>query len=199
MHAVNETRIFYHRTDHLEKETVDPSGRRTLEIFDPLNRLKEVKIFSPCSSLQANTSFEYDGRGNETVHLKNIICNGVSTGSYAIKTTYDEMGQKLSETEQGSKTTQFTYHLGRLHSIQKPDGVTLTHDYDSLGRMKHLISSDGSINYHYNYDLNGNLLSAQDTVNGTVTTRAYDYLNRVILETLGSDYTFLYSYDDQRL
>ena len=120
-----QKQIRYRQTDHLEKEIIDPNGRLTLEVYNPLNQLQEVKIFCAGANLHSHTTFAYDGRGNKTLHQDHILHNNIYIGTYSIETTYDEIGQKLSETEQGNKTTHYTYQLGRLHTIQKPDGVDL--------------------------------------------------------------------------
>ena len=189
----NLTTINYLYSDHLEKEITDPLGRKTLEIFDSLQRLKEVRCYSPTGLLFAHHALNYDGRGNQITHVENILCEGQHIGFYLIDTTYDCMGQKLSETEQNKKTTKYSYYLGRLHQIINPDGVILTHTYDALGRLATLTSSDGTIDYQYTYDSNDNLLSAEDPKAGV--KRSYDALNRLTYEKQATGLEVSYSYD----
>jgi RHS repeat-associated protein len=191
----NQTSITYHYSDHLKKEILDPLGRKKLEIYDPLQRLKEVQHYSPSGLLFAHRAFVYDGRGNQTLHNENILYEGQSLGNYLVSTVYDSMGQKLSETEQNKKTTQYRYHLGRLQEIINPDGITLSHIYDQLGRLTRLTSSDATIDYQYTYDGNDNLLSAEDLIHKTIVKRSYDVFNRQIHEKQATGFEIAFAYD----
>ena len=191
----NRTTFSYAYSDHLEKETFDALGRKTKEIYDPLKRLECTVRYDCKGTLLSESSLRYDGRGNLNLQTEAMIYNGQPIGSYTMATAYDSMSQKISETEQNQKTTQYAYHLGRLHQIVNPDGVILTHGYDALGHLQSLISSDGTIDYHYGYDLNDNLERAENRVNQTVTKRAYDAHNRHIHETQATGQEVAYVYD----
>jgi RHS repeat-associated protein len=186
----HQTKILYHYSDHLLKETIDPIGRSTKERYDPLKRLTERQIFSPEGNLLSHTQYQYDGRGHQILQQEEILFtsngNWNSLGNYRINTKYDSMGEKVQETEQDTKTTTYTYQYGRLHTIQQPSGVILTHTYDPLGRLQELLSSDGTIHYRYTYDLNNNLIQAKDLIHGSQILRSYDALNRVIQDTQSS-------------
>ncbi|MEI8366354.1 MAG: RHS repeat-associated core domain-containing protein, partial [Parachlamydiaceae bacterium] len=191
----NQTFFSYNYSDHLEKVTLDPLSRRKVEIYDPLQRLKEVSLYSSSGQLLSHHILSYDGRGNPILQQEDILCEGQLLGTYAIVTTYDCMGQKLSHTEQNKKTTRYSYQEGRLKEIINPDGLILSHTYDSLGRLKRLNSSDGTIDYLYTYDLNDNLLKSEDIVHQTVTERSYDAFNRQIIEKQATGFEVFYSYD----
>ncbi len=191
-----QNQYVYRQTDHLEKESIDPSGRRTIEIYDPLQRLQETKIVSPKGVLLAYSRYDYDGRGNPISRQEEVLLDGKPLRSYHIQTSYDGMSQKIKESEEGIKITEWTYLKGRLHTIKMPDGVMITHQYDSLGRLFQQTASDGTIQYRYAYDLNDNLLKAEDLVNKTLTTRAYDPLNRMVYEKQATGLEFSYAYDD---
>jgi RHS repeat-associated protein len=190
-----ETLITYSFTDHLEKVTLDPLGRSKYEIFDSLERVKECKAFSQDGDLLAATYFEYDGRGNIIQQKEDIISGGDSLGNYKIYSHYDSMGQKILENEQDLKLTHFSYQNGRLKTIVNPDGVTLEHHYDGLGRLQELISSDGTVHHRYIYDVNDNVVRAEDLVNQTITERAYDIQDRLIYEKQPSGFEIYYTYD----
>lgn len=192
----NPTTIAYHYSDHLIKGITDSLGRKKLEVYDPLDRLKKLFIFSATGPLIAHQTFGYDGRGNQVLRKEDVLCDGQALGAYTIETAYDSMGQKLSDTEQNKKITRYSYHLGRLHTITNPDDIILAHTYDNLSRLTRLNSSDGTIDYHYTYDLNDNLLTAHDRVNQTLTTRSYDIYNRQIFEKQATGLEIAYSYDN---
>jgi RHS repeat-associated protein len=193
----NQTSFCYEYSDHLKKESIDSLGRRKVEIFDATERLKEVSIFSEKGILVACHRLEYEGRGNEVSRKEDILLEGQKIGEYCIETFYDCMGQKLFVIEQNKKTTNYVYYAGRLSKIINPDGVILHHVYDELGRLLTLHSSDGSIEYNYTYDLNDNLLIAEDSINQTITKRSYDAYNRLISETQATGLEINYTYDTQ--
>lgn len=180
------TSIKYHESDHLEKEIVDPLKRRTVEEYGFLGRLRKVTQFSAAGEKMAQHEIQYDPLGHKKMHEETL-------GKYRIDTKYDGMGQKVSEIEQNTRKTTYTYEKGRLHTLTKPDGVVLTHTYDSCGRLEKLVSSDGSIHYSYRYDLNDNLLEVEDQK--TVTKRSYDLLDRLIHEKQATGFEIHYAYD----
>ena len=161
----HQHKIYYRQTDHLEKEIIDPSGKRTLEIYDRLQRVREIKILSSSNTLLAHTRFNYDGRDNQISRHEEVLLDGNLIDNYNIATVYDGMNQKVRESEQNVKTTEWTYEKGRLHTLKMADGVVLTHRYDSLGRLQEQSSSDKTIHYSYIYDLNDNLLKVEDLIN----------------------------------
>ena len=193
----NRTTIIYHHTDHLEKEIIDPKGRKQLEVYDPLNRLAALHKYSADGELLSHSSFNFDGRDNKILQLEKNLFEAQDLGIYSISSTYDSMSQKVLEIEQNEKTTKFTYKNDKLHQITKPNGVVFTHIYDSLGSLKELISSDGTINYRYTYDLNDNLIKVEDIIQNTTTERSYDTLDRLIFEKQATGFEISYKYDSQ--
>jgi RHS repeat-associated protein len=191
----NQTIIHYFLSDHLEKETVDPLGRIKRECYDKLERLSFVQHFSPERKLLFLQSFDYDGRGNRIMQHNRSLHEDLDFGIYEIRTSYDGMGQITSEVEQNEKVTTYTYQQGRLYQIIKPDGIVLTYHYDGVGLLKELTSSDGTVHYRYTYDLNDNLLKADDLIQNTITERGYDSLNRLIFERQATGLEIYYSYD----
>lgn len=191
----NETHLEYRQKHHFERQIKDPLGRKTIEIFDPLLRLKERKIFSAKDHLVARTTFSYDKRGYQKERQEEIFYDGDKTGTHKVETTYDAMGQKLTEIEQGTRATRWFYQKGRLKKIHLPDGTLIRHSYDSLGRLIKQLASDGSIQYTFSYDLNDNLIEAKDLSQNTITLRAYDTHNRLVYEKQGTGFECSYAYD----
>ncbi|HRD56232.1 MAG TPA: RHS repeat-associated core domain-containing protein [Parachlamydiaceae bacterium] len=191
----NEHQMIYRYSDHLEKETIDPLGRKTLEIFDLVNRLSAVQKFSSTGKLLSQSCFAYDGRDNKTFEIHKTLALNQDYGDYVIEIAFDAFSQKISEKEQNNKITSYSYQNGRLHQVVQPNGTVLTHFYDVLGRLLELVSSDGTIHYRYTYDLNGNLLKSEDLVQNLTTERFYDALNRLIKEKQATGFEVCYSYD----
>lgn len=181
----NETHFSYSHTDHFEKIIIDPLGKQTSEVYDLLNRIVTSEV-THAGVLLAKEEFFYSPNGNK---IKQVNHNIETKDVFEIDWTYDPTGNVLSETEQGTKTTSYTYLNGRLNRTTKPDGVILKQTYDALGRIVMLSSSDGTIDYTYHYDLNDNLLNV-----GTIE-RSYDSHNRIIYEKQATGIEFYFSYD----
>lgn len=114
--------------------------------------------------------------------------------------TYDCMNQVTGTTEAvgriEQKQTELHYNLfGEKYELIKADNVKILHKYDALGRLKSHISSDGTINYKYSYDANGNVLKIKDRIHDLLTHKEYDSLNRLIKDTLANGLSISYSYD----
>jgi len=191
----NQTSIIYRYSDHLEKETIDPMGRKTIEMYDQINRMFALFKFNANNQPLSKTAFAYDKRGYKIIEKHTNIFENEDCKDFTIVTTYDDVGQKTSVTEQNEKTTRYTYENCKLHQIIKPDRVTLTHTYDGLGRLQELSSSDKTIHYRYSYDLNDNLLKTEDLIQNTTTECFYDHLNRLISEKQATGNLVSYAYD----
>ena len=123
--------------DALGRKTaeVDQAGRRTEFGYDDLGRLLQVKLPNP---------------------LTGLIDGGALITSY----TYDEQGNKLTQTDAENRTTRWTYDdAGRELTRTLPLGQS-----ESFG-----------------YDLAGNRTSHTD-FNGKTTTFVYDEVNRLVTE-----------------
>ena len=102
--------------------------------------------------------------------------------------------QAFGEPEQ--KVTAFGYNTSGIKDrVIKFDGTVIDYTHDVLGRVSTMTSSDASIDYEYTYDLNDNVTSIFDKVNGTSTTKEYDCYNYLIKETLGNGQSVTYTND----
>lgn len=75
---------------------------------------------------------------------------------------------------------------GTTKHFVKPDGVIITQRYTALGHLQEYSANDGSFEYHYSYDDQGNLVKIEDRVNRTETYREFDAYKRIVKETLGN-------------
>ncbi len=95
--------------------------------------------------------------------------------------------------EKKHNETLFNYDSwGRLQSVQKPDGTTLEYEYDVSSRISHIKSSDGSIDYDYTYNKEGQPVSIKD-LNGT-SLREYEK-GRLVKETFSNGLEIKWYYD----
>lgn len=105
-------------------------------------------------------------------------------------TTYQAFGKP----EQ--KVTAYTYNSsGCKEKIIKFDGTVIAHTYDPLDRIATVFSTDKTVEYTYEYDLNDNVICVNDLINGTSTKRQYDIHNYLTEETLGNHQCLTYAND----
>jgi YD repeat-containing protein len=94
------------------------------------------------------------------------------------------------------KETDYYYTRGGLlEAIVKPDGVEVRHAYDIFARLASITSSDNSIHYTYEYDLNDNVTSVHDNKIGLTHTKTYDGHNRVTRDSIGTGVSSTFDYD----
>lgn len=179
----------------LQKITTDPLGQKKIETYDSLNRLISTEILNP----QATTcSFEecfYD--------LNHNLARQVST-LFPQKTTivtqwnYDSRNRLSILIEPQNKTTHYAYTPnGFLKQTLKPNQVVLYRDYDSNGNLKHLSSSDHTIDYAFSYNALNQLTSSKDLLTQSTTTRTLDAHGRILSEKLANNLTLANTYDPQ--
>lgn len=190
----NITRFEYLFIDHFEDKAIDPLGRCKNQIYDSQSRVQEIKIINDHGAIKAHTCLFYDGVGNLIKHEEKVINEN---RSYSWTRAYNSMNQRVAEILNGKNETSFTYKNGALHTTTRPNGVTLTHSYDALRRLQELKSSDKTIHYQYEYDLNDNILLMKDVIASSNTFREYDAHNRVIYEKQATGFEISYAYDTQ--
>jgi len=182
-------------------ETTDPEGNITIVIKDAMERVQMVQRKNQASDLTQQQEMFYDRAGNKVRQIEYAIQEGKPEIGLIYGFAYDSMNRLIATHEavkrKLEKSTFIRYDkAGRKKTIVKPDGVKLSHAYDSHGRLCTLRSSDGSISYRYEYDPNGNILSARDSIEGSVSTMEYDDRNRLISETLANGLQLQHRYDD---
>ncbi len=139
------------------------------------------------------TEFEHDALGQ--IILTRVIKDGQGLETLS---TYDAVGQKISETDPLGRVTRYEYDaVGRLTRTTYADGTssstlynsagkaiaqtdalgrTTQHEYDALDRLTAVIDATNQ-RIEYRYDEMGNLV-AQTDANGRVTRYEYDGLGR---------------------
>src|SRR3984885_10937050 len=153
--------------------------RKTIAELDNLNRVIQQRIEDDLGNILSCHSYAYDCDGNkilEAVHT--------SQGNSCIRTQYNIHKKPIKITL-----------TGELAKVIKPDGVSLVHSYDHLGRLVDLHSSDGSIHYVFTRDLNDNIIKIEDCVHHNTTQRVFDRNDRLILENLANGLQVEYQYD----
>lgn len=181
-------------------EITDPEGNITITEQDALGRnTLSMRKNAFGKNLQKQECF-YDSCGNCTRIVDTIYVDGIETAQIATIMEYDSCHRLIATYEaEGTpeqKQTKITYNnLGQKENVIKGDGTTIHHTYDERGRLSTIASSDGTVNYRYEYDRNNNPIKAHDLVHRTATNKVYDANSRLIEEILGNGLKMAYTYD----
>ena len=196
----NTTTISYDESNNrLVKTTVNPKGLRTVEVFDALNHLTEVRLEdSSCYEINKE-EFSYDPNGNKISQVSRIYGPGV-VRSTTTNWEYDPRDRLIILTEAAytdlarKSYTEYT-PSGKKARITKPDGMQVLYDYDGLDRVKRLVSADGSIDYVYSYNKLSQVIEVIDAANGLVSKRRWDPKGRLLYDRLGNGFEISRKYD----
>jgi len=180
----------------LFKMTTDALGSKTIETHDALNKV----VSREKQDIQGKTlSFEeffYDRAGNKAKTIYTVYLQDTPTKKIVHSAEYDSAGRVIKELEADKKATYYSYdEVGRIKTRTSPRGITLTYSYDGLGRILSLKSSDGTIDYSYEYMRGMNPCEMTDLISGKKLLRSYNIFDELEEEQseLG---TFSRKYDD---
>ncbi len=180
--------------------TTDPSGLQTIEIKDLSDRSLRIEIIGFLSKRLSLVEYTYDARG---CNIRETLTKITPASEHKIITlrTWDSMGRVLSLTEAAGtdkeRITRYGYTArGLLAFTQKPDGIIISTAYDALGRALSKHSSDGTIDYSYEYNLLDEVLFIEDHVFQLTSQRAYDSWGRLLNDHLATGSSIDFTYDD---
>ena len=155
-------------------EVETPFGTTQYE-YDLMDRLIRVVAHDGTATL-----YEYDVNGNRTA-VK--YANGI-----VVTYEYDKLNRLVREKaidKNGAPVVEYTYTLGAAGERLKVEetGRTVEYEYDEAYRLTKETVTDGSGTTvtEYTYDKNSNRLTK--TVDGAVTSYAYNELNQLVSET----------------
>ncbi len=170
-------------------EKQDANGQRTEYDSDTATRLTEIRYFDSSATQTGSVTFNYDNSGNLT---------GYDDGTTSATYTYDDLGQKLSETVNYgtfSKTFSYTYYTnGQKKTFTMPGGVTYSYTYNNNNDLQNIrIPGVGDISYP-SYTLN-----RPDSMTFPGGSQSYQYDALLRLETLNAPdagLNYAYTYDN---
>jgi RHS repeat-associated protein len=168
-----------------QKVQTDPLGLQTIETFDNRGRLASLEKKKDGKSLLLE-EFKYDLNGN-----KKWQCDTLETRQVVTQWHYNSRDRLERQVEGNDlKTTTYSYcPCGERKQVCKPDGITLDYEYNKLGQLVLLTSSDGTVRHEMTYDLRGNPL----TFDGI--TRTLDPRGRVASEIFPQGFLTITDYD----
>ena len=157
---------------------------------------KITKITGPGSQA---LSYAYDGAENLTTvtdqasavsdfRYENAkVAHGLTSytdplGRLALKTTYDDAGRVLSQTDAtGKAVTIGTDNNAKKQTIKDRNGNTTVYDFDDRGNVTQIVDAAGGVTM-YAYDANDNETEVIDPL-GRKTTRTFDQYGNITGET----------------
>ena len=157
---------------------------------------KITKITGPGSQM---LNYAYDGAENLTSvtdqasavsdfrYENTKVAHGLTSytdplGRLALKTTYDDAGRVLSQTDAtGKAVTIGTDNNAKKQTIKDRNGNTTVYDFDDRGNVTQVVDAAGGVT-KYTYDANDNEIEVIDPL-GRKTTRTFDQYGNTTSET----------------
>ena len=168
--------------------TVNPNGT-VASVTDALGRITsltyDARGFVAATTAPDGTKVTtaYDSRGNRlsvTSPLGNVA--GAVAAAHTSRSTFDEMGRPLTETDPLGAVTAVLYdRAGRVRSATDATGRATSSTYDLAGQLVSTTDAAGRIT-RLEYDGAGRVIKVTDPA-GAVTRTAYDVLGRVTSRT----------------
>ncbi len=194
------THIEYDDSSPSRKTTVAPDGVQTIETYDVRGRLQLKEKISSFGELLSQEKNTYDGNGSLILQQNSVIWQGRVEEEISTAWEYGPERRLLSITEalgtEHQRTTRYSYTAcGLKQSLFKPSGIAIHYDYDFLGRLTELVSTDGSCHYKFYYDALHQPIQIDDRVYHSSTYRKYDHKNRLVSEQLSTGPCLQWTYD----
>lgn len=164
----------------LQKTTTDPLGLQTIETFDAQHRTISLEKRKEKTLLLEN--IYYNLNGQKTAQEEHLYHPDNAQRHILNEWEYDTRDRLITLIEGNhSKITRYTYNpRGEKIAVIKPDATILHYQYNSLGHLIHLYSSDKSVDHRLNLDKRGRLIDF-DGINRTL-----DAHGRILSEKLPS-------------
>ncbi len=179
---------------------VDAKAQEVSYVYDELNR-ETARVFTLTAedfALFTRThriDSIYDANDN-LIRVDETRSSGSDPpGAFTTLRTYDALDRLESETDGIGRTLKYGYdRAGNRTSLIDPDNIPTTYLYDSLNRLKSVITEGGTTTYEYSDD---GLKQRVVNPNGTSSTYEYDALDRLtnVTHLMGVSPIAAYSYE----
>lgn len=168
--GTRNTKLYYNFQNQLAKQ-VDPQGRTSSFIYDPVGRLLQQILPNGDKSIAT-----YDGEGRILTQTQQQTHAALGMQSFATQYAYDAAGRLTQRTTPDNAVWKYQYDsLGRLRVVVDPTDITHSNSFDDLGRLTS--ASDDATQTTYAWDDNSRLTSVTDA-KGNKTAYTFDALNR---------------------
>lgn len=175
-------------------------GTQITVLHDRSGRAEVIEKRSALNVLIFHQEAAYDAVGNKVSQIDWIFSNGKKSGEHQIQWRFGPCGRieemVVSAGSEAERRVSYTYNaFGQLESVTKSDGVCLNHCYNAAGKLARFYSSDGSVDYGFDYDGEGRWTKAHDFVENRSCIRSYSIDGLVDQEILGNHLPLSYTYD----
>ncbi|MEX1013001.1 MAG: RHS repeat-associated core domain-containing protein [Waddliaceae bacterium] len=170
-----------------KKVIVKKNGSSQTLIYDAMNQLETIITRDPLGNEVSRLSFLYDLVGNKIEER--------ADSRPSIVWQYDSMDRLIAQIEEGSASYYSYRKDGLLCKMTQPNGVHINYEYNDLGAITALYSSDRSVDYAVTYNSYNQPIQMTDRLSGEVTTRCYDTDGRLIEEIFPCGAKMQYRYD----
>jgi RHS repeat-associated protein len=200
--ALGHETTIEHYNKALQKITTDPLGNRTIETYDPKERLISCAKENKQGKMLSLEEHTYDASDNLVKQQSSIFTAGILARRVTTLWQYDSLNRLTTLTEaSGTDEEKTTTHIytpkGLLAQKTKPDGIAIQYTYDAFDRCVETRSSDGTIHYTFYYNAIGQLLSSKDEITGITTQKHWNANGQLLHEILGNDLSLTSTYDEQ--
>lgn len=192
--------INYKGCKEQRKIQVDKFGIVTEQVQDALGRTLYQSKKNSFGDILEQIIFSYDLSGNKTSESHGIFIDGIRTDTFTITWSYGPQNRieeitELSEKQSIRKTRYLYNERGLLKTVIKPNGISIETTYNDLGKVSRIQSSDNSVDYTFEYDSSGHIVTANDLSKGISTLREYNPEGHLVREVLGNGLVLSSLYD----
>jgi RHS repeat-associated protein len=151
------------------------------------------KLTSVTDAKGQSTWFGYDGFGHITGVFDPLVETPVDK---RVAYTYDEMGNRLTNTDRNGEITRTTYDkLNRPILIEYlADGTAITLRYNQYGELDQI--ANAAVTYDYLYDNQHRMTQKRDSRNGLTLQWAYDVAGNMVSKVDYQGQVTTFTYDD---
>lgn len=205
------TPIYHNGQQVIEIESQDALGILTITRMNIFGKPESIIKKNGYGDIIAKKEIGYDAAQNVTFTIETAVTikteknkdekeHTFKDKEILTKWIYNEQNLPITLIEAAGtpeqKVTEYRYNsMGEKIQIIKHDGIIIENTYDDFGRLKSFKSSDDSLSYAYEYDLNGNVVKSIDLINDQITFREYDLSDKMVKEILGTSLEVNYTYD----
>lgn len=178
----------------------DPLGNQVITTKDEEGRVLDEKKLDNYGTLLSHSAWIHTPMGLMVERIDDVVQEGKVKESRSTFYSYDVMKRVTEQRITHGDQTQTTYthydRYGQVTVIENPDGTSLFHEYDGMGRLARLHSSDHTLDDHYSYDDADRIIAVRDALTGKETRREYDGLGRLIHEQLANGLSLSWELDE---
>ena len=180
------TSMKYDRNSNVEEQT-DRRGVTAVNTYDNLNRLTRAEIRGPFGPVQTLSEMDYDDVGNK---LFETDIHGSRTDF-----VYDDLYRVRVRRLPTGHEERFVFDLvGNAVSQFDANGNETRAVYDKLNRVTSRTDAEDN-EVRFEYDAAGNVDLQEDVTRGLITTATYDLLNRPLSRNLAGASPDAFTYE----